>query len=172
MNEFKYLAGYPEPLLQQVRSLVQAGRLEPHLQQRYGVQRHEIQSDKALFQYTMELKNHYLKSTPPLSKVGYDSKINVLKHALGLHTAISRVQGNKLKAKAEIQIAALFKAAPLPFLKMIVVHELAHLREKEHNKAFYQLCAHMEPAYHQLEFDLRLYLTLQDTNIKIGSAGD
>jgi predicted metal-dependent hydrolase len=42
---------------------------------------------------------------------------------------------------------------------MIVVHELAHLKEKEHNKAFYSLCEHMEPDYHQLEFDLRLYLT-------------
>ena len=46
-----------------------------------------------------------------------------------------------------------------PFLRMIVVHELAHLKEKEHNKAFYQLCCHMEPQYHQLEFDTRLWLT-------------
>ena len=42
---------------------------------------------------------------------------------------------------------------------MIVVHELAHLKEREHDKAFYQLCTHMAPDYHQLEFDLRLYLT-------------
>ena len=42
---------------------------------------------------------------------------------------------------------------------MIVVHELAHLKEKEHNKPFYNLCMHMEPDYLQLEFDLRLYLT-------------
>jgi predicted metal-dependent hydrolase len=42
---------------------------------------------------------------------------------------------------------------------MIVVHELAHLKEKEHNKAFYKLCEYMEPAYHQLEFDARLFLT-------------
>jgi hypothetical protein len=42
---------------------------------------------------------------------------------------------------------------------MIVVHELAHIKEKEHNKAFYKLCMHMEPDYHQLEFDTRLYLT-------------
>ncbi len=41
---------------------------------------------------------------------------------------------------------------------MIVVHELAHLKEREHDKAFYQLCAHMEPDYHQLEFDCRVYL--------------
>jgi predicted metal-dependent hydrolase len=42
---------------------------------------------------------------------------------------------------------------------MIVVHELAHLRERGHDKAFYQLCIHMEPAYHQLEFEVRVYLT-------------
>jgi len=45
---------------------------------------------------------------------------------------------------------------------MIVVHELAHLRERDHSKAFYQLCQHMEPAYHQLEFDLRVYLTYRE----------
>jgi predicted metal-dependent hydrolase len=45
---------------------------------------------------------------------------------------------------------------------MIVVHELAHLKEKGHDKAFYQLCTYMEPDYHQLEFDLRLYLTHLD----------
>jgi hypothetical protein len=56
----------------------------------------------------------------------------------------------------------MFKEVPVEFLKMIVVHELAHLKEKEHNKAFYQLCLSMEPNYHQLEFDLRLYLTHMD----------
>ena len=59
-------------------------------------------------------------------------------------------------------IASVFRDAPAEFLKMIVVHELAHLREAEHNKSFYQLCTHMEPSYHQLEFDLRLYLTQLD----------
>lgn len=53
----------------------------------------------------------------------------------------------------------MFRDAPAEFLKMIAVHELAHLKEADHNKAFYQLCTHMEPDYHQLEFDLRLYLT-------------
>ena len=41
--------------------------------------------------------------------------------------AISRVQGDKLKASREIRIAAMFRDAPAEFLKMIVVHELAHL---------------------------------------------
>ncbi len=43
----------------------------------------------------------------------------------------------------------------------VVVHELAHLKEKEHDKAFYQLCTYMEPAYHQLELDARLFLIYQ-----------
>ena len=72
------------------------------------------------------------------------------------------VQGNKLKAKREIRVASLFKEAPAAFLRMIVVHELAHLKEREHDKAFYALCEHIEPQYHQLEFDLRLWLTARE----------
>jgi predicted metal-dependent hydrolase len=77
---------------------------------------------------------------------------------------VSRVQGGQLKAKREIRIAALFKDAPADFLRLIVVHELAHLREQNHDKAFYALCQHMEPDYHQWEFDLRLWLTAQDAS--------
>ena len=62
-------------------------------------------------------------------------------------------------AVSDALFASVFRDAPAAFLKMIVVHELAHLKEFEHNKAFYQLCTHMVPDYHQLEFDLRLYLT-------------
>jgi len=56
-------------------------------------------------------------------------------------------------------VAALFKDAPAPMLQMIVVHELAHLKVREHDKAFYALCEHMLADYHQIEFDTRLYLT-------------
>ena len=72
------------------------------------------------------------------------------------HTAVSRVQGSQLKAKREIRIASVFKDAPADFLRMIVVHELAHLRERAHDKAFYALCRHMAPDYHALEFDTRM----------------
>jgi predicted metal-dependent hydrolase len=44
------------------------------------------------------------------------------------------------------------------------VHELAHMKEREHDKAFYQLCRHMDADYHQLEFDLRCYLCHLDAN--------
>ncbi len=61
----------------------------------------------------------------------------------------------------------MFKSVPESFLEMIVVHELAHFKEKEHNKAFYKLCEYMQPSYHQVEFDLRLYLTHIDTQGKM-----
>jgi predicted metal-dependent hydrolase len=120
---------------------------------------HDITSARALYDYTRALKNDYLRSSPPLSKVVYDVTIKNLKNALGLHSSISRVQGKKLKAKNEIRRASVFKRCPAEFLKMIVVHELAHIKERDHNRAFYNVCAHMEPSYHQLELDVRLYLT-------------
>ncbi|UKA08621.1 M48 family metallopeptidase [Photobacterium damselae subsp. damselae] len=158
MKQLKYLQGYPPHLLEQVQRLIEQDKLKNLLLKRYP-KPHTITTEKALYDFTIDLKNQYIKKSAPLSKVNFDNKINVVNHALGLHTFVSRVHGNKLKAKNEIKIAALFKNAPLPLLRMIVVHELAHIKEKEHNKAFYQLCCHMEPNYHQLEFDTRLYLT-------------
>jgi len=125
-------------------------------------QAHNIVNDKALRAFVMDLKNQYLKKSSPLSKVKFDDKIHVINNALGLHSFVSRVQGSKLKSKNEIRIATVFKSAPEEFLEMIVVHELAHLKEKDHNKAFYQLCQHMLPNYHQIELDLRIYLTQLD----------
>lgn len=158
MSELPYISGYPEHLVAQVRDLIAQDKLGAVLAKRYP-DRHDISNDKALWAFTQDLKNRYMRSAPPLNKVMFDNKIHVLKNALGLHTAISRVQGGKLKAKAEIRVATVFRDAPEAFLRMIVVHELAHLKEKGHSKAFYQLCCHMEPQYHQLEFDTRLWLT-------------
>ncbi len=120
---------------------------------------HEVNSDRALYDYVGDLKSRYLRNAPPLAKVRYDQKLHIVRNALGTHTTVSRVQGGNLKAKREIRVASLFKQAPAPFLKMIVVHELAHLKERDHDKAFYTLCTHMEPDYHQLELDVRLWLT-------------
>ena len=161
MLPLKYLQAYPATLQDKVRLLITQQRLGEHLAQRYPA-RHAVQSDKALYAYTMGLKQQHLKNAPGIDKVLYDSKLDVVQRALGLHTAVSRVQGSKLKAKKEIRVAALFKAAAPEFLQMIVVHELAHLKEVDHNKAFYQLCTYMLPDYHQLEFDLRMYLTWRE----------
>jgi predicted metal-dependent hydrolase len=161
MTPLKYLAAYPASLQQQVQQLLDQGRLGEMLLKKYP-QSHGVRTDKALYDYVMTLKSDYLRSSEPLSKVAFDSKLHVIAHALGTHTTVSRVQGNKLKAKREIRVATLFREGPEEFLRMIAVHELAHIKEKAHDKAFYQLCTHMEPNYHQYEFDLRVYLTHMD----------
>ena len=161
MHKLKYLAGYSAAVTDQVHTLIDDGKLAEVLLKKYPAA-HNIRTDKALYAYALDVKNQFLRQSSPLSKVVYDDKIDVLHQALGLHTFVSRVQGGNLKAKNEIRIGSVFKTAPLDFLRMIVVHELAHLREKQHNKAFYKLCTYMEPDYHQLEFDMRLYLTYLD----------
>lgn len=160
-DTLRYIRGYPADVLDRVRGLIAADRLGEHLAQRYP-DRHVVQNDRALYDYTNALKQEHLRSAPALHKVGYDARLDTAYRALGLHTAISRIQGGKLKAKKEIRIASVFKDAPPEFLRMIVVHELAHLKESEHDKAFYRLCEYMEPRYHQLEFDTRLFLVWRE----------
>lgn len=163
MTPLKYLAGYSQDIQQQVSQLLTAGKLPQVLLSRHPII-HDIRSDKALYDYTLAIKNDYLRQSQPLSKVIFDDKISLSHQALGLHSYVARVQGNKIKAKNEIRITSKLKRVPEALLRMVVVHELAHLKEKDHNKAFYKLCTYMEPNYHQLEFDLRLYLTCVDAN--------
>ncbi|MBZ2207062.1 YgjP-like metallopeptidase domain-containing protein [Massilia soli] len=158
MQPMKYLSHYSDQTRAQVSLLIEQNKLAGVLRQRYPAA-HGIRTDRALYDYIQDLKTEFLRNAEPINKVAFDSKIHVIQHALGLHTAISRVQGSKLKAKHEIRVASMFKDVPLEFLRMISVHELAHVKEKQHDKAFYKLCTYMEPNYHQYEFDLRLYLT-------------
>jgi predicted metal-dependent hydrolase len=157
-SRLQYLSHYPERLQQQIQQMIDDNALGNWLRARYPAT-HSVANDSDLREYVMGLKNQYMKKTQPLSKVVYDQKIHIVNHALGLHSYVSRVQGGKLKSKNELRVSSLFKHTPEPFLNMIVVHELAHLKEKEHNKAFYKLCQHMLPDYHQIEFDVRVYLT-------------
>ena len=154
----KYLGAYSDQTRTQVAQLLGQDRLGDILLQRYP-KAHDVRNDRALYDYVQDLKTEFLRNAEPINKVAFDSKIHVIQHALGLHTSISRVQGGKLKAKHEIKVATMFRDAPLEFLRMIAVHELAHVKEKAHDKAFYKLCTYMEPNYHQYEFDVRLYLT-------------
>lgn len=158
--DLPFLAGYPEHLLAQVRRAMAEGRAADALKQRYP-EAHTIRNDTALYEHAMALKQRHLRNAPLLAKVAYDNRLQIDQRALGTLTAVSRVQGGQLKAKREIRVAALFKDAPAAMLDMIVVHELAHLKVREHNKPFYALCEHMLPGYHQVEFDTRLYLTLR-----------
>lgn len=163
-SPLKYLQHYPATLQDKIRHMQAQNMLGDYIVQRYP-QSHLIQTDRALYQYSNEIKQTFLRSAPLLDKVHYDNRLGIEHHALGLNTAISRVQGGKLKAKKEIRISSFFKAAPADFLRMIVVHELAHLKERNHDKGFYQLCEHMEPHYHQLELDCRIYLLWKSEKI-------
>ena len=168
-SALKYLSSYPDNLQAQVQQLLEQDKLGDMLLKKYP-RSHAVRTDKALYDYVMALKNEFLRSSEPLSKVAFDNRLQVIAHALGTHTAISRVQGGKLKAKREIRVSSLFKDVPDAFLKMISVHELAHIKEKEHDKDFYKLCTYMEPQYHQYEFDLRVYLTHMDVAGKLAWA--
>jgi predicted metal-dependent hydrolase len=150
--------GDPPPMPEATTLLLPADSLQASLRARYP-EPHAVRSDPALYAYVSALKNRWMRSAPPLAKAVYDPRLRLAQQALGTHTTVARVQGGRLKAKREIRIASLFKDAPAAFLKMIVVHELAHLKEREHDRAFYALCRHMEPDYFQLEFDVRLWLT-------------
>jgi UTP pyrophosphatase len=158
-----YLAGYPVALTEQVQLLIGQGLLGEMLLKKYP-HAHNVRTDKALYDYVLECKAMHLRNAGKLSRVVFDSKLHVIQNALGIHSRISRVQGTNLKTSSELRVASVFREMPPEFLRMIVVHELAHLREREHSKAFYQLCLHMEPDYHQLEFDLRAYLCYLDAS--------
>lgn len=161
MISFRYLQAYPEDLQQQVQKISQGPGLGAWLLSRHP-QAHGVRTDSALYAFVMTLKSEFLRQADPINKVSFDSKLHIIQHALGMHTTTSRIQGSKLKAKRDIKIAALFKETPLAFLQMIAVHELAHLKIREHDKAFYKLCHHMSPDYAQSEFELRVYLTHLD----------
>ena len=153
-----YLSAYSEELKASIQKLIDEERLAEALLSKYP-RAHRYQNDKRLREYVLALKNRYLKKSPPLSEIKYNASIQTIQHALGMHRVHTRAHGGRLVKKNDIQISTEFRHMPEAFLNMIVVHELAHLKEHEHNKAFYQLCEHMLPNYHQLEFDTRVYLT-------------
>ncbi len=161
MSLEKYFSNYPDQIKDQIRNLIESGRLKDYLLAKYP-HNHQINTDKQLYQYANALKDQYMKKVAQLNKVVYEKKSDLIKDVLGTHTFVSRNHGGKLKKKHEMRISSLLKNAPEEMLEMLVVHELAHFKEKDHNKAFYNLCVHMQPEYHQIEFDLRLYLLLLD----------
>lgn len=90
-----YLQSYPAPLQQQARDLLAQGRLGAVLLRKYPAA-HAVRSDKALYDYAQELKARHLRNAGTINKVLFDNKIHVVRQALGLHTTVSRVQGNRL----------------------------------------------------------------------------
>ncbi len=69
----RYIQGYPENIVSQVEQLITSNRLVNWFESRYP-ENHTIKSEKALFEYTMAIKNRYMKKTAPLSKVSTTTK--------------------------------------------------------------------------------------------------
>ncbi len=154
MKDYRhYFSGYPAPLVEQIHTLIEGNRLGAYLLGKYP-DAHDYSNDKALYDFVGALKKRYLKNAAPLSNVNFKKQKDLIQNALGTHTY--RMQG-KVR-KHDVAIAEQLRIAPEALLRALVVHELAHFKEKEHNKAFYALCRHMEPDYHQLELDLRLFV--------------
>lgn len=167
MHDLPLLRGHDEATLERVRELLDAGRLGEYVARRYP-ERHPHTTNELLRRHVDELRRRHMKTAPRVAQVLYDDRLVAVEDALGLHTFESRAHGSRLRARSEIRIAGLFRDAAPEFLRMIVVHELAHLREREHNRAFYRLCTAMEPEYHQYEFDLRLLLTAREFEAPAG----
>jgi len=60
----KYLQGYPDALLEQVQQLMADGQLGTVLLKKYP-EAHGVRTDKALYDYVMDLKNRFLRNSDP-----------------------------------------------------------------------------------------------------------
>ena len=90
MTVLKYLQAYPAQLQDQVRQLIAEGRLGEYLNQRYSG-RHDVQSDKALYSYALDLKQEYLRNAPAIDKVLFDNRLDLTHRALGLHLSLIHI---------------------------------------------------------------------------------
>ena len=166
MTKIDYFHGYPQHIKEHFEHLIKNGHVRAYLLKKYPTG-HQINTDKQLFEYANKLKQKFMKNSFQINKVKYEKQKDLIRNALGTHTFISRNHGGKLKSKHEIRIALSLKSAPEEMLQMLVVHELAHFKEKDHNKAFYNLCEYMQPNYCEVELDTLLYLTLLDHGEKL-----
>jgi len=97
MTTMKYLSAYPEPLVSQVRRLMDEGRLASLLARRYPAA-HAVRTDAALYAYVSELKAAFMRKAEPLSRVNYDNRLHVVRHALGTHTlTITHIFAGRLR---------------------------------------------------------------------------
>lgn len=159
--ELKYLKSYPKDISEAVKNLILEDKLAFYLKNKYK-NINTYKKDRDLYLLAKEIKNKHMKNEKLPEKIFYDNKIELSHQALGLHTYLAIKQGKKYKAKNEIKISARFKELPYEFLENILIHELCHLKEKEHNKAFYKLCKNINSKYFEVELDIRIYLTYID----------
>ena len=75
MHNLKYLAGYLPQITFRVAHLVSENLLGSVIVQRYP-KAHDIRTDKAFYDFTVDMKNEFMRTVQPLSRVIYDGKIH------------------------------------------------------------------------------------------------
>ncbi len=152
-----FLESCSDKVQNKIRSIIEDDGLEVYLKDLYP-ETHSISTDKALFVYAQDIRKKYMRKAKPAHKVIFDETDDNVYNALGDKNNDLILADNGHKIKNVIRIASLFKSAPAELFYMVVVHELAHLKERDHSKNFYRLCLHMDDDYDQHEFDLKLFL--------------
>lgn len=61
MKKLKYLEHYPKNIVLQIAKLIEDKKLDKYLLSKYKTS-HEYKSDKALYEYTIDIKNQFLKN--------------------------------------------------------------------------------------------------------------
>jgi len=100
-------------------------------------------------QITTDLVSKYVKQ--------YGFKVN------GVRITSARTRWGSCSSSRNLNFTYRLCMAPLPVIEYVVVHELAHLKEHNHSKAFWQVVAEIDPAYKQHRAWLKengYYLTL------------
>jgi hypothetical protein len=158
MEPLKYLVGYPPHVLARVQALLEQGRLGKVLEDRYG-QMHTVRTDGQLYDYVQALKDRHLRQSVPLGKVIYDSKLQVMKHALGTHTSDFARAGRQAQGQPRDPHRHRVPRCAGGFPEDDRGARAGAPEGSRARQGVLSLCTHMEAEYHQLEFDLRLYLT-------------
>ena len=72
MTALRLLQAYPDSLQQQVQKIIEGPGLAAWLQSRHP-EPHGIRTDKALYEFVLDLKNEFLRQAEPVNKVTFDS---------------------------------------------------------------------------------------------------
>lgn len=112
----KYLHHYPQSVLAKIQQLITEERLGSWLLAKYP-ERHSVRNNKALYDYTITLKNQYLRKSPPLNKVMFDGKIGQAHKASGSTLPDQWFMAENLKLVERYSLAHCFKTHLKSFLK-------------------------------------------------------
>ena len=153
-NEEVFFFGTPYPL-----SLQQSEKSGARLafDEESGFSLHYAQYDTDLFQKLLDrfYKNRALEFVPPLVE-SYSQKMQLFPTRISFRKAKKR--WGSCSSNDAISFNYLMMKLPAGLIEYIVVHELAHIRHKHHQKSFWSLVAKTMPDYQKRREALKNYM--------------